>query len=82
MNSLHFIPQVVVGFESGFVAVEDCNMANQSHESVFSTRLFPGGLSSLAVSPLLSRAAALFDSLEVAALWDSLLEISRQFHRS
>ena len=29
---------------------------------------------------LLSRAAALFDSLEVAALWDSLLEISRQFH--
>ena len=49
---------VTVGFESGFVAVDAVNVRENSSEGVYSCRLFPGGLAGLAVSPLLSRAAA------------------------
>ena len=49
---------IAVGFESGFISVDAVNVRDNRSEGVYSCRLFPGGLSALAVSPLLSRAAA------------------------
>ena len=49
---------VCIGFESGFVVVMSADTSTSAVQELFASKLFSGNLSSLAVSPLLSRAAA------------------------
>ena len=48
---------VCIAFESGFVVVMSASNSDEPSEELFASKLFSGNLSSLAVSPLLSRAA-------------------------